>query len=416
MNDTPVLFVIDDEPGILSLVERAVSSTGYRTVLHRSPADALATLGHERVDAALIDLRMPDVGGLDVLRTIRQVQPACGVILMTGEGSVECAIEAVKRGALDYLTKPLDFERLRRLLIDTRDEAARRADLFTSEGATARRLELCGVIGRGPVMQQLFGLVRRIAPHARTALITGETGTGKEGIARAIHELGPRRTKRFVTLNCGAVVETLFEAAEGGTLFLDEIGELPAPWQAKLLRMLETDVRVIAATTRDLRAEADAGRFHSDLVDRLNVVELHVPPLRERREDIPYLTAAFVKEFAGRFGKPIDGVSPAAEQILISGAWLGNVRELRNVLERACMLAEGHVLTERDVVGVMPAARDVPGLSQSPPAPLDQDLDQVERDHIVRVLADTKGNKQAAARRLGISRRTLYRRLERHNL
>ena len=454
MSAGPVLFVIDDEPGMLSLIERAVASTGYRTVLHQNPAEALAMLAHERADAALVDLRMPQLGGLDVLRAIRQVQPACGVILMTGHASVESAIEAVKLGALDYLTKPLDFQRLRQLLADARDDAARRAELFSSESATARRLELCGMIGRSAVMQQLFGLVRRIAPHARTALVSGETGTGKEGIAHAIHELGPRRAKRFATINCSAVVETLFEselfghvrgaftgatdnkaglfeAADGGTLFLDEVGELPASVQAKLLRVLETgevqrvgslqprtvDVRIVAATNRDLRVEADAGRFRSDLFYRLNVVELYVPALRERREDIPYLTAAFVKEFAARFGKPIEGVSPAAEQVLMSGAWLGNVRELRNVLERACMLAEGHLLTERDVAGVMPAARESALPGAAPNAPLvAQDLDQVEREHIVRVLADVKGNKQAAARRLGISRRTLYRRLERHGL
>ena len=453
MTASPVLFVIDDEPGMLTLVQRAVSSTGYRTVLHSKPMEALAMLAHERADAALVDLRMPELGGLDVLRAIRQVQPECGVILMTGHASVESAIEAVKLGALDYLTKPLDFERLRQLLVGAREDATRRAELLTTENATAKRLELCGMIGRSAVMQQLFGLVRRIAPHARTALITGETGTGKEGIAHAIHDLGPRRLKRFATINCSAVVETLFEselfghmrgaftgatdhkaglfeAADGGTLLLDEVGELPAAVQAKLLRVLETgevqrvgslqpkrvDVRIIAATNRDLRVECEAGRFRSDLFYRLNVVELHVPPLRERREDVPYLTAAFVKEFAVRFGKPIEGVSPAAEQILMSGAWLGNVRELRNVLERACMLAEGHVLTERDVAGVMPAIRDAPSAAPSSTPSAAQDLDQVEREHIIRVLADVKGNKQAAARRLGISRRTLYRRLERHGL
>src|SRR5690349_18127001 len=330
MSDAPVLFVIDDEPGMLSLVGRAVASTGYRAVLHSSATEALAMLAHERADAALVDLRMPELGGLDVLRAIRQVQPACGVILMTGHASVESAIEAVKLGALDYLTKPLDFERLRQLLTEARDDATRRADLFSSENATAKRLELCGMIGRSAVMQQLFGLVRRIAPHARATLITGETGSGKEGIAHAIHDLGPRHTRRFATVNCSAVVETLFEselfghargaftgatdnkaglfeAADGGSLFLDEVGELPLTVQAKLLRVLETgevqrvgalqpkkvDVRIIAATNRELRSEVEAGRFRSDLFYRLNVVELHVPPLRDRREDIPYLTAAF---------------------------------------------------------------------------------------------------------------------------
>jgi DNA-binding NtrC family response regulator len=458
----PLLLVIDDERGMLALVERGVRSTGFRVVSHTSATEALAGLALERPEMALIDLQMPELGGLDVLRAIRQAQPQCGVILMTAHASVDTAIEAVKLGAVDYLTKPLDFQRLQELLTGAREEAIRRAELLAAENATAHRLELCGMIGRSAIMQQLFGLTRRVAPHVRTALVTGETGTGKEGIARAIHSQGPRRSKRFVTVNCSAVVETLFEselfghargaftgatenkpgmfeAADGGTLFLDEIGELPPSVQAKLLRVLETgevqrvgsvqarsvDVRIVAATNRDLRAEADAGRFRSDLFYRLNIVELNVPPLRDRREDIPYLTAAFVKEFSARFGKDIDGVSSAAERILMAGTWPGNVRELRNVLERACMLADGSTLTERDVAGAMPVVRDTSSAatasgaaSQSAAAAAHrpEDLDAVERQHIVRVLAEVRGNKLAAARRLGISRRTLYRRLERHGL
>ena len=446
----PVLLVIDDEPGILKLIERVVSPLGFRTILHTSGREALAMLPAEPADAAVVDLQMPDLGGLDVLRAIRRAQPQCGVILMTGHASVDSAIEAVKLGALDYLSKPLDFTRLRQLLTEVRENVTRRAELLEAESATAKRLELCGMIGRSAIMQELFGLVRRIAPHARAALITGETGTGKEGVARAIHQLGPRRDRRFATVNCSAVVEGLFEselfghargaftgasenkpgmfeAVDGGTLFLDEIGELPASVQAKLLRVLEVgevqrvgsvqprrvDVRIIAATNRDLRAEVDAGRFRSDLFYRLNVVELNVPPLRERREDIPYLTAAFVKELAARFHKSIDGVSPAAEQILISGEWPGNVRELRNVLERACMLADGRTLTERDLHGALPAARTA---VTTDAFSADRALGAVERDHIVRVLAEVHGNKLAAAKRLGISRRTLYRRLDRHGL
>ena len=446
----PVLLVIDDEPGILALVERAVRSTGYRIVSHTNAREALAMMPSQRADIALIDLQMPELGGLDVLRAIRQAQPQCGVILMTAHASVDSAIEAVKFGALDYLTKPLDLGRLRELLTGEREDGARRAELLATENATAHRLELCGMIGRSAVMQQLFGLTRRVAPHARTALVTGETGVGKEGIARAIHSQGPRRTKRFVTINCSAVVETLFEselfghargaftgatenkpgmfeAADGGTLFLDEIGELPPAVQAKLLRVLETgevqrvgsvqaknvDVRIVAASNRDLRAEAEAGRFRSDLFYRLNIVELAVPPLRDRREDIPYLTAAFVKEFSVRFGKEIEGISSSAERILMSFAWPGNVRELRNVLERACMLADGPTLTEWDVFSAMPATRvAVP----APGAAAAEGLQAVERQHIVRVLGEARGNKLAAARRLGISRRTLYRRLERHGL
>jgi DNA-binding NtrC family response regulator len=447
-SDAPVLLVVDDEPGMLAMIERVVEPSGFRTILHASAREALARLADEPADVALVDLRMPELGGLEVLRAIQQAQPECGVILMTGHATVESAIEAVKLGALDYLTKPLDVNRLRQLLAEAREEAARRRALLDADTAVARRLELCGMIGRSPVMQELFALVRRIAPHARTALVTGETGVGKEGVARAIHELGPRARKRFVTVNCSAVVESLFEselfghvrgaftgaadnkvglfeAADGGTLFLDEVGELPAAVQAKLLRVLETgelqrvgalqarqiDVRIVAATNRDLRAAVDAGRFRGDLFYRLNVIELAVPPLRDRREDIPYLTAAFVREFAAKFGKPIDGIAPDAERRLLSGDWDGNVRELRNVIERACMMADGHTLTSRDLEPAMPPPR-VP-----PPAPAAADgLGDVEREHITRVLRETRGNKRAAAQRLGISRRTLYRRLERHGL
>ena len=455
----PVLIVVDDEPGMLGLIERAVQPTGYEVELHAHAGEALARLAVMSADVALVDIRMPNIDGFDVLRTLREAQPQCQVILMTAHASVDSAIEAVKLGALDYLSKPIDFARLRQLLADVREDRDRRAALMAADGETARRLELCGMIGRSPVMQELFGLVRRIAPYARAALVTGETGTGKEGIAKAIHDLGPRRSRRFLTINCSAIVETLFEselfghmrgaftgatdhksglfeAADGGTLFLDEVGELPAAVQSKLLRVLETgevqrvgslqsktvDVRIIAATNRDLYAEADAGRFRSDLYYRLNVIELRLPPLRERSEDIPYLTAAFIREFASKFGKAIEGLRPEAERALMTRAWLGNVRELRNVLERSCMLAEGLVLTERDIQAALPLEAGVDRPKRRPPdaggddRTLTQDLHLVERDHIVRVLAEAHGNKRAAAERLGLSRRTLYRRLERYHL
>jgi two-component system response regulator HydG len=323
----------------------------------------------------------------------------------------------------------------------------------------ARHLEFCGMIGRSPLMQELFGMIRRLAPHVRTALVTGETGTGKELVARALHRTGPRRDRRFVTVNCSAVVETLFESelfghmrgaftgatdnkpglfelADGGTLFLDEIGELPLGLQAKLLRVLElgevhrvgsldprrVSVHVIAATNRDLRAEVTAGRFRSDLYYRLNIVEVRLPPLRDRREDIPYLTASFVRETSERLQKPLIGLTPAAERLLTSAAWDGNVRELRNVIERACILADGEFIAERELAVSMPpphlavtplAAAAPTAAAASPDADL---LVNVERDHIQRALVRAGGNKKAAAKMLGLSRRALYRRLERLDL
>jgi transcriptional regulator with GAF, ATPase, and Fis domain len=318
------------------------------------------------------------------------------------------------------------------------------------------------MIGRGPAMQELFGMIRRLAPHVRTALVTGETGTGKELVARALHDLGPRRERRFVTVNCSAVVETLFESelfghvrgaftgatdhksglfelADGGTLFLDEIGELPLTVQAKLLRVLElgevhrvgaldsrkVNVHVIAATNRDLRAEVAAGRFRSDLYYRLNIVEVSLPPLRDRREDIPYLTAAFVRETSERLQKPLLGLTPGAERLLAMAAWDGNVRELRNVIERACILADGDFITERELSVSMPPSRAIatapattaPGTPGAHDGAASADLlVTVEREHIQRALMRARGNKKAAARMLGLSRRALYRRLERLDL
>ena len=451
----PVLLAVDDEPGMLALIERFARPAGFTVVSDTRAGDAIARIGDVAPDVALVDLRMPELSGLDVLRAIRSVQPQCQVILMTAHAAVDSAIEAVKLGALDYLSKPLDFDRLRQLLRQVTDGLTTRANLLSAERETAHRLELCGMIGRGAVMQELFDLVRRIAPHARAALVLGETGAGKEGIARAVHLLGPRKSRKFVTVNCSAVVETLFESelfghvrgaftgatdhkaglfesADGGTLFLDEVGELPMPVQAKLLRALETgevqrvgslqarkvDVRIVAASNRDLRAAMEAGTFRMDLYYRLNVVELRVPALRERREDIPYLVAAFVHEFAVRFQKPIEGVSPAAERLLMNAPWPGNVRELRNILERACMLAEGRCLTEVDLARCLSPATRVssPARPSEGSATVSVDLRSRERDHIVEMLRAERGNKRAAAARLGISRRTLYRRLQLHQL
>jgi DNA-binding NtrC family response regulator len=452
----PVLIVVDDEPGILEVVERLARRSGYEVVACAGGMQALAELSTRHADIALVDLRMPDLGGLDVIRAIRDMDPRCQSVLMTGFATVESAVEAIKLGASDYLSKPLDLSRLERLLTDTRDELERRRSVLAMEGELARRLEFCGMVGRAPIMQELFATVRRLAPHVRTALVTGETGTGKELVARALHQLGGRGEKRFVTLNCSAVVESLFESevfghvrgaftgatdnkpglfevADGGTLFLDEVGELPLSLQARLLRVLETaevtrvgaiegrqvDLRIVAASNRDLRAEVAAGRFRSDLYYRLNVVEIKIPPLRERREDIPYLTAGFVRETSERLQKSIGGLTAAAERLLASGYWEGNIRELRNVIERACILVDGDVISERELAVSMPAmaVRTVAGTDGASHDVSEKDLlATVERDHIQRALMRAGGNKKAAAKMLGLSRRALYRRLERLDL
>jgi DNA-binding NtrC family response regulator len=456
----PLLVVVDDEQGILDVVSRFARRAGFDVVTCAGGRDAIVQLQTRRADLVMVDLRMPDVGGLDVLKAIREIDPQCQAVLMTGYASVDTAVEAIKLGARDYLSKPLDFARVQQLLATVRDDLERRRSVLALEGDVARRLEFCGMIGRGPVMQELFGMIRRLAPHVRTALITGETGTGKELVARALHSTGPRRDRRFVTVNCSAVVETLFESelfghvrgaftgatenkpglfevADQGMLFLDEIGELPMTVQAKLLRVLElgevhrvgslearkVNVHVVAATNRDLRAEVAAGRFRSDLYYRLNIVEVKLPPLRDRREDIPYLTAAFVRETADRLKKPLAGLTPGAERILASAPWDGNVRELRNVLERACILTDGEFVTERELAVSMPGVPITippgPDGSSNGSVRTTSDADllvTVEREHIQRALVRANGNKKAAARMLGLSRRALYRRLERLDL
>jgi two-component system response regulator HydG len=456
----PKLLVVDDDRAILTLVGSVALAEGFDVATTVDGADALQQLTARPADLVLVDLRMPGVTGLEVLRAIRNVNGRCRVVLMSGHATIDSAVTAVKLGAMDYLTKPFDLQRLRQLLSTVRSEADERRALLRLEGNAARHIEFCGMIGRGQVMQDVFELIRRLAPHARTAIVCGETGTGKELVARALHALGPRNNRRLVTVNCSAVVETLseselfghvrgaftgaaetktglFEIADGATLFLDEVGELPLPVQAKLLRVIENgevqrvgsidtrkvDVRIMAATNRDLRAEVAAGRFRGDLYYRLNIAEIVIPPLRDRREDIPYLTAVFVREFAERFGKTLSGLTPGAERRLGDARWDGNVRQLRNVLERGCMLAKDEFITEIDLDGIMdppavtPVPRPVPRTDLPAPAPvLPAPLVEIEREHIIKTLEQVRGNKAVAARLLGISRRAFYRQLERHGL
>ena len=459
--DRPLVLVVDDDQAVLTMLGRVAQREGYDVLTCSGGRQALEELQRKKVDLLLVDVLMPDVNGLDVIRAVHDTHQHCQIIVMSGQATIDSAVEAVKLGARDYLTKPFDLHRLRDLLAGIRRDLEQLRERFTMESELAHRAEFCGMIGRGPAMQELFDLIRRLAPHVRTALVTGETGTGKELVARALHRLGPRRDRKFVTINCSAVVETLFESelfghvrgaftgatdnkvgmfelANGSTLFLDEVGELPAAVQAKLLRTLEVgevqrvgsleirqvDVRVIAATNRDLAQEVREGRFRSDLFYRLNVVDIPLPPLRDRREDIPYLTAAFVREFSGQFNKSLMGVSPAGERLFFAARWEGNVRELRNVIERACMLARGDCITEREIadslrqqsVTPVPAPATVSSPEPVPAISSSTSLSDIEREHIVRTLQQTRGNKAAAARILGLSRRAFYRRLERHGL
>jgi DNA-binding NtrC family response regulator len=452
----PTLLVVDDEPSVFGVIARFAAACGFAAIYRPDGPEALEYIAKYGADVAAVDLQMPQLGGIEVLRAIRAADADCQVILMSGAGTIDDGIEAIRLGAIDFLSKPLDFTRLQRLLTAVREKRERRRLLLEAEQQAACRAEFCGMIGRAPAMQQLFSLIERLAPHVRTALITGETGTGKELVARALVHTGPRRDKPFITINCAAVVESLFEselfghvrgaftgavadktglleAANGGTLFLDEIGELPLALQAKLLRVLESgevqpvgalqgrrvNVHLLAATNRDLRAEVDAGRFRGDLYYRLNVIELHLPPLRERRMDIPYLTAAFVRDTAARVGKRLAGLTPAAEQALTEADWPGNIRELRNVIERGCLLAEGEFITDREFSGtIVPAAppmRDVATTAEETGGDAST-LSELERQRIIDVLGQVNGNRSAAAKQLGVTRWTLYRKIRLYDL
>jgi len=458
---SPALLVVDGDPATVALVGAVATPLGFEVAVCASVTAAIDWLRGRRAGVSLVGVEERDVAGPEHLRALQDVDPGCAVILMSSRVRPEAAVEAVRRGAVDYLARPLDPARLERTLRGIRQEVDRRQRLLAVEAEIARSLECCGMVGRSPGMQGLFTLVRRLAPHARAVLVSGEPGTGKQSVARALHELGERRAGPFAALRCSASdtpdVEAalfgpntpaaaagwlpgLFDAASGGTAYLGEVGDLTRPAQARLLRILESgeiqpagpgaprpaDVHVVAATSRDLRGAVAAGRFRGDLFYRLSSVELVVPPLRERREDIPYLTAAFIAAAAVRLARPLRGVSAAAEGLLASAPWEGNVRELRAVVERACVLADGEFVTEREVALSLtsPASRRpvlssrlVPGSGLPEEDAADHDLlSTVEREHILRALHRAGGNKKAAARMLGVSRRALYRRLERLDL
>ena len=464
MSYSPTLLVVDDEAGILQLVSDIGTHAGFTVITAASGAAALATSRIMPIDVLVVDWQLPDGDGLNILGIVRERHPRCVSVLMTGHPSVENAVRALRLGAVDYLTKPIDVVRLDQLLSAHRTNGS---TLRSEREACAAhgRCEHYGMVGTTARMHDVFTAIRRVAPFVTTALITGETGTGKELVARALHATGRRSMKPFVTINCSAVVESLFESelfghvrgaftdasdhkpglfemADQGVLFLDEIGELPPVLQAKLLRVLETgelqrvgatttrqvDVVVLAATNRDLRAEMAAGRFRRDLYYRLNLVEICLPALRERREDIPYLVDRFVEACTERFQKPIVGLTPTAESLLQHAPWAGNIRELRNVVEEACLLSDSDTVTEAQIRACLPptapafAAADRPrppvsrtGFREGDPTSLAL-LVTVERSHILRVLEYARGNKRQAASALGISRRALYRRLERLGL
>jgi DNA-binding NtrC family response regulator len=438
------ILVVDDEPSIRSQLEEDLRDAGYET---QSAADGRAAADlvlQDSFDLCLSDIRMPAMGGIELLKRLRETSPETMVILMTAHGELDSAIEALRLGAVDYLLKPFKHEELiakvgrlaehRRLVIENRNLRQTIAAAPTS-----------GMIGGSPAMARVLETVDRVTSLPSHVLITGESGTGKDLVACAIHERGSRAKAPFVPINCAAIPEMLLESelfghvkgaftgavenkegllktAGEGTIFLDELGDMPLPIQAKLLRAIESreiqpvgstrrvqiHARIVAATNRDLRAEALAGRFREDLYYRLAVVEIHVPPLRERREDIPLLANHFVEKYARDLGRAVRGISRDALRLLAGHEWKGNIRELSNAIERAVIFAPAEEIAPDDLPDPVRAAtpRD-PEYA----ANLREATAEFERAHILRVIDQCGGNKRKAAKLLGLGVTSLYRKL-----
>ncbi len=448
------ILIVDDDMAHRTMLRTLIRGWNF-AVEEADDGSVAVEKVHERpYDAVVMDIRMVRMGGIEALREIKAYNPAIPVLIMTAYSSVETAVEALKIGAYDYLTKPLDFDVLKltldRMLDHTRLAVENRnlRDRLEGRGAV-------DMIGKSAAMLELSEMIMTVAPSDATVLIGGESGTGKELVAHAIHRGSTRADKSFVAVNCAALTETLLESelfghergaftgadrrregrfmqADGGTLFLDEVGEIPLALQAKLLRALQqgevqrvgsdtvlrVDVRVLAATNRDLYAAVQAGTFREDLYYRLNVIGLHVPALRERRDDIPLLADFFLRRFAEKNRKVVKGATPQAMDALVRHDWPGNVRELENAMERAVIMTTGEYVTQRELPRNLADSglTDVPISASGEPALAGLSLDELERRAIMATLHECGDNKSEAARRLGITRATLHNKLKRYGM
>ncbi len=444
----PLVLVVDDDKTTRDGLERALRRT-YRVVTVESAERALAVLDEQEADILLSDVRMPGMDGLTLLQRALARRPELVCILLTAYGNVETAVEAMKRGAFDFLTKPVNLDHLDLLL----QRALRSRDMASENARLHRQLDdkygLESLVGQSPAMHRLFDTVRQAAPTQATVLIQGESGTGKELVAQAVHRLSARARGPFVAVHCAALASNLleselfghekgaftgattrrrgrFELADGGTLFLDEISEIDPSVQVKLLRVLEeqrfervggdqtldVDIRLIAATNRDLRQLVEEGRFREDLYFRLDVVSVRLPSLRERLDDVPLLCDHFLRVFSERNQRAIDGITPDALAILGAYSWPGNVRELRNTIEKMVVLSRGGRLTARDIpANIREDVRQAEPAAAGPRAAAGHSLADTERHLILAALEKHGQNRTRAAEELGISRRTLHRKL-----
>jgi two-component system response regulator HydG len=447
------VLVVDDDEAHAQAVAESLERIGYDCTVATGGPEALRLIEEQDFDIVLTDLLMEGVGGMDVLRKAKQELPDAEVVILTGHNTIKAAVAAMQAGAATYLTKPLDINELR-TVVDKRSQSQRLArSNLELQRQLNERFGFEGVVGNSPLMHKVIDNLKQIAPTAATVLIAGESGTGKELVARALHVNSPRKNKPFVPLNCAALSENIleselfghvkgaftgadrerkgwFEHANGGTLFLDEVGDIPLSTQVKLLRVLESgeifrmgsnepikvNVRIVSATNRDLNDAIRAGTFRPDLYHRLKVVRIKLPPLRERREDIPLLADHFLKEYAAAHGKVVTSISPAVRKTLVAHSWPGNVRELKNTIESMVVIDSDGVLDVDDLteeLQTLPAAADAAGAAGNL---VGQSMDHIEKFYILETLKLTNGNREDAAKMLGIGERTLYRKLKEYGV
>lgn len=454
LEPSPKILIVDDEEGMRFFLSEALKKEGYPFETASDGREALEKLRSGAFKIVLMDIKMPRLNGLMAMEKMRELNPDLLVILMTAFGTKKVALETLQKGAYDYFTKPFDLDEMRIVI----KRAVERCRLQEEVQSLHRRLgeDPPAILGESPAMRKVFDLVRKVADSDVTVLITGESGTGKELVARAVHRQSPRRDRPFLIVNCASIPENLleaelfghekgaftgahqqklgkFELAHEGTLFLDEIGEMPMGMQVKILRVLQereiervggvkpvaVDIRIIAATNKDLTEAVAAGRFREDLFFRLNVVNIHLPPLRERLEDIPMLAQSFLKLYAEKFNRRVTRLGDRAQAWLVRQPWPGNVRELENVVQRAVVLADAEVLDLDDLQDAAQLPKDaVPQSVESGGlrGQLERVSSDIEKKLIEQALVDEKDHRGAAAKRLGISRKHLYNKMKKYGI
>jgi DNA-binding NtrC family response regulator len=452
---TPAILIVEDEAKMRRLLDLNLADEGYTVHAAADAGAGLNIIRQEKIDLVLTDLKLPGMDGLEFLQMVKRTNATIPVVVMTAYGTVETAVEAMKAGAADYVLKPFPLEEIKLVIRKELDVHRLREENLSLREALGQRYEFKNIVARSPEMQEVLATVERVAATNSTVLLGGESGTGKDLIARAIHQHSRRASGPFVKINCTAIPENLleselfgyergaftgavnpkpgkFELADKGTIFLDEIGDVPSPIQVKLLRVLQereferlggtktlkVDVRLVAATNRDLRAALEQGTFREDLYYRLNVVPINIPPLREHKGDIPYLVDHFIERFARQSGNPIGGIAPDALQMLMDFHWPGNVRELENIIELAVALSDGATIEVRDIRLDLSPTRSPSGAGSTgaitdgvPFPPGGMTLEQYEDEIIREALRRANGNKSHAARLLGLSRNALRYRL-----